>query len=306
MSYPYSRRKLPLKYRIFAAALLALAVLAVLAACSPVLLINALTPSSTFKRSADISYSVGGNPRQRLDVYQPAATAASDKPRPVVVFFYGGAWQEGSRGDYLFVAEALTERGYVVVVPDYRVFPEVKYPVFLHDGATAVAWTSANIDRYGGDPTRIFLMGHSAGAHIAAMLALDRSYLDAQKVPPTSVKGLIGLAGAYDFLPLTEPNVIALFATEPNLMLTQPIHYVMGAPAAATPPVLLMHGDVDTRVRPKNSINLTHALRASGAKVEFDLLPGLSHTEIIAKFTRLLRGDGKVVDRVDQFVRDNK
>lgn len=308
MPHTSTHKKRSLKYRIFGAPVAVLAVLGILAACSPVVLINALTPSASFNRIVDVGYATGANARQRLDVYQPiAASAAADigKPRPVIVFFYGGAWQEGSRGDYLFVAEALTQRGYVVVVPDYRVYPEVKYPDFLQDGAAAVAWTSANVARYSGDPTRIFLMGHSAGAHIAAMLALDRSFLDAQKVPRTSVKGLIGLAGAYDFLPLTEPNVIALFATEPNLMLTQPIHYVTAAPTASMPAVLLLHGDADTRVRPKNSINLARELRAAGTRVELDLLPGLSHIDIIAKFTRLLRGDGKVVDRVDQFIRDN-
>lgn len=299
--------RLPIS-RIFVVFAALCAALGLIAACSPVTLINALTPTSAFKQTLDIGYTTGANARQRLDVYQPvaaSATAVVGKPRPVVVFFYGGAWQEGSRGDYLFVAEALAQRGYVVVVPDYRVYPEVKYPDFLQDGAAAVAWTTANVDRYGGDPTRIFLMGHSAGAHIAAMLALDSRFLDAQKVSRSSVKGLIGLAGAYDFLPLTEPNVIALFATEANLMLTQPIHYVTAAPAAARPPVLLLHGDADTRVRPKNSINLARELRAAGTRVELDLLPGLSHIDIIAKFTRLLRGDGKVVDRVDQFIRDN-
>jgi acetyl esterase/lipase len=281
------------------------AALGLFAACSPVTLVNILTPTTAFNRSVNIAYLPGANDRQRLDIYRPSQAPADGKPQPVVVFFYGGAWQEGSRGDYLFVAEALAQRGYVVVVPDYRVFPEVKFPDFLHDGAAAVAWTSANINRFGGDPSRMFLMGHSAGAHIAAMLALDRSFLDAQNVPRTSVKGLIGLAGAYDFLPLTEPNVIALFATEPNLLRTQPIHYVTAAPATAMPPILLMHGDADTRVRPKNSINLARELRAAGARVELDLLPGLSHTDIIAKFTRLLRGDGKILDRVDQFIRDN-
>ncbi len=288
--------------------MLLLVMLATLAACSPIMLINALTPSSNFNKSTAISYVAGGNPRQQLDVYRPSDPVRASSAQPVVVFFYGGAWQEGERADYLFVAEALTQRGYVVVVPDYRVYPEVKYPDFLHDGAAAVAWTKANIDRYGGDRSRIFLMGHSAGAHIAAMLALDPTYLDAQKVPRNAVKGLIGLAGPYDFLPLTEPNVIALFASEPNLALTQPIYYVStrtAKPATALPPTLLLHGDADTRVLPKNSINLTRELRATGAAVEFDLLPGLSHAEIIGKFTRLLRGNGNVVDRVDRFIRDN-
>ena len=301
----HSIRKLSVNFRLIGISVIALLALASLAACSPVLLVNALTPSSSYTKTTRIAYVPGHNPRQQLDVYQPTYSALTAKLRPVVVFFYGGAWQEGSRGDYLFVAEALTQRGYVVVVPDYRLYPEVKYPDFLHDSAAAVAWAARNADRHGGDRTRIFLMGHSAGAHIAAMLALDSTFLDAQKVSRASVKGLIGLAGPYDFLPLTEPNVIALFASEPNLALTQPIHYVSTSAAKTTPPVLLLHGDDDKRVYPKNSINLARELRAAGVKVELDMLPGLNHTDIIAKFTRLLRGDGRVVDRVDQFIRDN-
>ena len=294
-----------LKSRIFVALLAVIVAFGTVAACAPVLLINALTPSFSYQKSAAIAYAADQNPRHLLDIYQPTESKAAASLRPVVVFFYGGAWQEGSRSDYLFVAEALTQRGYVVVVPDYRVYPEVKYPDFLLDGAAAVAWAVAHAKQYGGDPSRLFLMGHSAGAHIATMLALDRSYLDAQKMPVGALKGLIGLAGAYDFLPLTEPNVIALFASEPNLALTQPIHYVPARATAATPPVLLLHGDVDQRVLPKNSINLARELRATGVRVEIDLLPGMSHTDIISQFTRLLRGDGKVVDRVDQFIRDN-
>ena len=298
-------KRMSIKAKAVAMSVVALAVLGALAACSPVMLVNAITPSSSFLKTADLAYVAGNNERHRLDVYQPSGAEYVGKLRPVIVFFYGGAWQQGSRSHYLFVAEALTQRGYVVVLPDYRVYPEVMYPDFLHDGASVVAWTRGNIERYGGDRSRLFLMGHSAGAHIAAMLALDPDYLAAQKVPADSIKGLIGLAGAYDFLPLTEPNVIALFSSEKNLAMTQPISYVQPRAVRSAPPTLLMHGDADTRVRPKNSINLARELRAAGAKVEFDLLPGIDHTSIIAKFTRVLRGDGKVVDRVDTFIRDN-
>ena len=298
-------KRMSIKVRIAAMSVLALAVLGALAACSPVRLINAITPTSSFVKTGNVAYVAGNNERQRLDVYQPSGREFVGQARPVVVFFYGGAWQEGARGDYLFVAEALTQRGYVVVLPDYRVYPEVMYPDFLKDGAAAVGWTRDNIERYGGDRSKLFLMGHSAGAHIAAMLALDPDYLAAQKVPSASIKGLIGLAGPYDFLPLTEPNVIALFSSEKNLAMTQPITYVKPPAVRRTPPTLLLHGDADTRVRPKNSINLARELRGAGAKVEFDLLPGIDHTSIIAKFTRVLRGDGKLVDRVDTFIRDN-
>lgn len=308
MKPAFSTREWTAKSRIVCVSLLLLALLVLLgtlAACAPVALLNALTPSFAYVKTASIAYVPSGNPRHQLDIYQPADSALAATPRPVVVFFYGGAWQEGSRSDYLFVAEALTQRGYVVVVPDYRVYPEVKYPEFLRDGAAAVAWAATYANRYGGDRSRIFLMGHSSGAHIAAMLALDNTYLDAQKVPRTSLKGLIGLAGPYDFLPLTEPNVIALFASEANLVLTQPIYYASTVAGKTSPPVLLLHGIDDKRVYPKNSINLARELRAQGVKVELDLLPGISHAEVIGKFTRLLRGDGKLVDRVDQFIRDN-
>lgn len=294
-----------IKTRILAVSALLIAVAGALAACSPVRLVNALTPTSGLTKTAHVAYLSDNNVRHQLDVYQPADGGKESKARPVVVFFYGGAWQEGSRDDYLFVAEALTQRGFVVVIPDYRVYPEVKYPEFLNDGAAAVAWTAANIERFGGSRTSLFLMGHSSGAHIAAMLALDPTYLVAQKVPLTSIKGMIGLAGPYDFLPLTEPNVIALFSSEKDLAKTQPISYVKSGIAASLPPLLLLHGDADVRVYPKNSINLARELRAVGAKVEFDLLPGIDHVSIIGKFTRLLRGDGKIVDRVDQFIRDN-
>ena len=290
--------------RIFVVCFALVAALGTLAACSPVTLINVLTPTAALERAVDIAYLPGTNERQRLDVYRPAKARDDAQPQPVVVFFYGGAWQEGSRSDYLFVADALTQRGYVVVVPDYRVYPQVKYPDFVNDGAAAVAWTRANISRYGGDPSRLFLMGHSAGAHIAALLALDPTYLDAQGLPRSTVKGLIGLAGAYDFLPLTEPNVITLFASEPKLALTQPIHYAPGLSRASLP-VLLLHGAADKRVYPKNSVNLARELRAAGATVELELLPDMGHVDIIAKFTRLLRGDGKIVDRVDQFIRSH-
>jgi len=294
--------------RIFGLSVVVLALLGGLAACSPVRIVNAITPTSAFVRTAGLPYveAAGGNhPRQRLDVYRPVDAAYANRAQPVVVFFYGGAWQEGERGDYLFMAEALARRGYVVVVPDYRVWPEVNYPDFLHDGAAAVAWTHRHIAQYGGDPAQLFVMGHSAGAHIAAMLTLDQQYLARQRLSNSAIRGFVGLAGPYDFLPLTEPNVIALFATAPDLAVTQPIHYARQAGVGQLPAVLLMHGDDDRRVYPRNSINLARALRDAGRPVELDLLPDVSHTGIVAKFTRLLRGDGQLLDRVDQFIRSH-
>jgi len=295
----------PLSSRLsrIAASLGLVALLGALAACSPVRLVNAITPTATLVRTEGIAYvQRSDHPRQRLDIYQPATDATGQRPRPVVVFFYGGAWQEGARGDYLFLAEALTQRGYVVVIPDYRVYPEVRYPAFLEDGAEAVAWTTRHIAQYGGDPARIFLMGHSAGAHIAAMLSLDHRYLDARQVRRGAITGWVGLAGPYDFLPLTEPNVIALFATEPVLDRTQPIHYAATAGGREAPRALLLHGDADTRVYPRNSVNLERALREAGTPVQLALLPGVGHVGIMARFTRVWR-DSSLIDRIDTFLR---
>lgn len=176
-----------------------------LAACSPVRLLNALTPSYTFSLFAGIPY--GSGERHVLDVYLPTRVlrhwpADASAGAPVVVFFYGGSWQSGERNDYLFVGEALASRGFVAVLPDYRTYPATTFPGFIDDAAQAVAWAREHAVAFGGDPRRLFLMGHSAGAQIAALLATDGRYLAAREMRKSDIAGVIGLAGAYDFLPL--------------------------------------------------------------------------------------------------------
>lgn len=175
---------------------------ALLAAHSPLRLLNALTPTNTFRLFADIPY--GPGERQVLDVYLPARVARDwptepNAGAPVVVFFYGGSWQSGKRNDYLFVGEALASRGFVAVVPDYRTYPATTFPGFIDDAARAVAWARGHAAAFGGDPRRVFLMGHSAGAQIAALLATDGRYLAASKMRNSEIAGVIGLAGPYDF-----------------------------------------------------------------------------------------------------------
>ena len=191
-----------------------------LAACSPLPLLNSLVPSKTYQATRDIAY--GAGPRRQLDVYVPAGLAPDAKV-PVVVFFYGGNWDAGKRGDYLFAGEAFASQGFVAVVADYRIYPEVKYPAFIEDSAAAFAWTLNNIARFGGDPRQIYVAGHSAGAYNAAMLAFDPEYLKAAGVEPRAVKGFIGLAGPYDFLPLHSAELQAIFGGPDTSPLTQPI-----------------------------------------------------------------------------------
>ena len=272
-----------------------LIVLLALAGCSPVGLLNTFVPQGELERHAGIPY--GAAPRQRLDVYLPRRAAASPPP-PVIVFFYGGSWRGGSRDSYLFVAEALTSQGFVVVVPDYRVYPEVRYPGFVEDGAAAVAWTRREIARHGGDPSRIFLMGHSAGAHIAAMLAYDEEFLAREGLSRRDVAGLIGLAGPYDFLPLTDPKLQAVFSSEPALDRTQPIRYVRGGEPAS----LLVTGEGDTTVNPANTTRLAARLREVGSVVEERRFESLNHYTLLARLASPLRSD-ELVETVARFVR---
>ena len=244
---------------------------------SPGSLINALVPRARTRLTAGLGY--GPGPRHRLDVHSPFPRPEA---APVVIFFYGGGWEDGDRGFYQFVGAALAERGIVTVVPDYRLFPEVRFPSFLEDAADAVAWVQDEIDAFGGDPTRVFLMGHSAGAYIAAMLALDATWLSGARAagltPAPTLRGVIGLAGPYDFLPLHTEVLRAIFGPPETLWQTQPIHFV--SPAA--PPMLLVHGARDRTVLPRNSARLAGTLRSAGCTAEERIYPVIGHKLLVA------------------------
>jgi len=212
-----------------------------------------------------------------LDVYRPVGGARN---APVVVFFYGGSWQSGERNYYRFVGEALSRRGVLVLIPDYRKAPKDVFPAFMEDGATAVAWARAHAADYGGDPRRVFLMGHSAGAHIAALLATDGQFLAAQGLHPRDLAGVIGLSGPYDFLPLTDPKVMQALGPSAGWPSTQPVNFVDGD----EPPFLLLHGDADTTCWPSNSQHLAARLRAHNEPAELVIVPGVGHIGMLNGF----------------------
>ena len=269
------------------------AMLSVLSACSPITVLNALSPREGISETRDIPYAAGQ--RDRLDVYAPAGAAEA----PVVVFIYGGGWKDGDKAMYRFVGAALAARGFVTVVPDYRVFPAVRFPVFIQDAAAAVAWTRAHVARYGGDPRRIFLMGHSAGAHIAAMLTLDKQWLGAEGLDPDrDIAGFAGLAGPYDFLPLHDPELDDIFAPSGDLRLTQPITFARGN----APPMFLAAGSADTTVLPRNTIHLADAVRRDGGRVEERLYPRIGHKLILGSFAGILRWFSPAFDDVTAFL----
>jgi acetyl esterase/lipase len=266
------------------------------AGCSPLTAYNALTPAdggAVLARS-DVAY--GRHPRQTLDVYVPAnrPTAA-----PVVVAFYGGSWNSGRRQDYAFLGKALSAQGFVVIIADYRLVPEVRFPGFLEDSADAVAWTYRNAATFGGDPARLYLFGHSAGAYNAAMVALDGRYLRRAGIDPAVVKGVAALAGPYDFLPLDLDVTRAAFGGAADLAATQPINFV--SPGA--PPMLLATGADDTTVYPRNSEALAERLRRVGTPVSVRRYPGIGHIGIMLALSRPFRGNAAVLADVAQFVR---
>jgi acetyl esterase/lipase len=255
---------------------------------------NAPAAFGSYKRHSNIAY--GPDPQHRLDVYVPSRPA--DAPRPLVVFWHGGRWRYGDKADYRFVGAALAESGYVAAVANYRHYPQVKMPGFMEDAARAAQWATAHGGEYGGDPQRFFLMGHSAGAHLAALLALDPRYFAATGRPTPRIAGVIGLSGPYDFLPLLEADVQDMFGP-PNLYPeSQPINFVR----ADAPPMLLVQGLADETVWPKNSRNLATALTALGVPVTLKLYPKLSHSDTVAALTTLLRGRARTLADIRTFV----
>jgi len=266
-----------------------------LAACSPLTALNTLSPRDPAARSGrDIAY--GPLPRQKLDVYTPRRGAEA---APVLVFFYGGSWNSGRRQDYAFAGRALASRGFVTIVPDYRLYPEVRYPEFLRDGAAAIRWARDHAAEYGGDSKRIVLAGHSAGAYNAVMLAMDGEFLSAAGVDPSNIKAVAGLSGPYYFLPLDDPSTIATFGEYPDLPATQPAKYV----TASSPAAFFAHGDKDTLVRPSNSAGLGRKLERAGVAQEVKIYPGQSHADIVVALSRLFRGKAPVLDDMTAFLR---
>ena len=279
------------------AALLTAACAAALGGCSTLSVFAAVTPKDPARKLAgDMAY--GPNPRQTLDVYAPKSPPAG--PMPVVMFFYGGNWDSGSRAEYGWVGQALASRGFLVIVPDYRLTPQVVYPSFVEDCAAATRWAQDHAAEYGGDPSRLLLTGHSAGAYMAVMLALDDGFLRKAGVDYAHVKGAVGLSGPYDFYPFDVPASRAAFAGYPDPKATQPIAY---AARPHRPPVLMIQGEHDKYVGPHNAINLDRDLKAAGNPSTLRLYPTLTHPDTVLALSVPFRGKAPILDEVTAFLR---
>ena len=278
-----------------------IALVTALAACSPLSIVNGLTPTNTYIASANLAY--GSDPRQMLDVYQPRPSSDTRVPSdgyPVVVFFYGGSWISGERGDYRFIGEALASYGILTIVADYRLYPQVRYPDFLTDSAGAVAWAQREAHHYSGDAKRLYVMGHSSGAYNAAMLALDARWLTAAGLAPSALAGWIGLAGPYDFLPMTNVKAQPVF-DHPNYPAgSQPVEY---ATKGAAPRTFLGAASTDALVNPeRNSKQLADKLSTVGVPVTIRMYPKANHITLIGAFARPLRNLAPVLEDVVAFV----
>jgi len=255
-------------------------------------ILGALPRLRRYEATTDISYAEGA--RHKLDVYGPRGGGDA----PVIVFFYGGSWQSGEKDMYRFLAATLAARGYVVVVPNYRLYPQVNFPDFLTDGAKALRWAHENVAAFRGNAGRIFVMGHSAGAYIAAMLALDSEWLSSVGLDPNSdIAGLIGVSGPYDFLPLRDPVLQIIFGGD-NRAATQPISFAEGC----KPPALLLTGGADSKVDPGNSKRLADELRRSGNDATELVYPNFGHLTILATFAPGLAAFFSPLSDIEAFI----
>jgi acetyl esterase/lipase len=272
-----------------------LATLGALAACSPLKVINALVPGDSHVFTPGVAYGTGT--RQQLDVYQPKGPSPASG-WPVVVFFYGGTWHEGDRAQYRFVGEALAARGIVVLVPDYRLYP-VTYPDFLPDCAAAVAYALTEAPRYGGDPRRVVVMGHSAGGYNAAMVALDARWLAQQGHRPDQLAAWVGLAGPYDFIPIIDPEARETFHHPDVPPDSQPIRHVTGQ----APRTFIGVAMADKEVNPyRNGIQMASKLREAGVPVTLKQYENVGHIALIGTFAQPLRWLAPVLNDVVDFV----
>ena len=270
--------------------------------CSPAGLltqVDRLTSPDGVRRVAE-GEQYGTDKRQKVDVWAPARTTG-DAALPVVVFFYGGGWNSGSRGDYGFAGAAFAGRQFIAVVPDYRLVPGVRFPAFVEDGALAVRWARDNAARFGGDPKRITIAGHSAGAYIGAMLVLDRRYLTAAGVDPATVRAAALLSGPYDFHPFTEPRGLGAFGHWAEPAETQPITFAR----ADSPPMFLGHGSSDRVVLPRNSRRLAERLKQLGAPVTLRIYEGVGHPDLAAALATPFRRRLPVLEESAAFLKQH-
>lgn len=280
-----------MKLKLITASLLAL----LLSGCTSA---GLLIWNSTLKLTAehsvvnDVAY--GQHDWQKLDIHIPEQIEESK--RPVIVFFYGGSWDSGSKEMYFFIADSFARLGYIVVIPDYRLYPNATFPGFIEDGAAALAWVRENIEDYGGATDKVVVSGHSAGAHLGALLLSDERYLNEYQLSPRDIKGFAGIAGPYNFSP-SKPRLVEIFGPETNYPNIWASSFVNGD----EPPMLLLHSEGDTTVGVHNQTTLLASLKQAGVDSQGIVYPELSHIGILLSVTRLFRKQTNTMADIDRF-----
>ena len=245
----------------------------------PGVLFNAMVSEKNIAVTRGLAY--GPLARQKLDIYH---AAPGIERKAIVIFYYGGGWRRGEREIYRFIGAALATQGFTTVVPDYRLYPQAVFPAFMEDAAQAYDYVEKNLNA--GKSDRIVLMGHSAGAYIAALLALDGRYLAeaAPDAPPPAA--VIGLAGPYSFDPTTWPRTARIFAAAAeNPDRARPVAFV----SDKAPPMFFSRGANDQVVVGFNADDLALALRDKGVIVENRLYPDLGHVGLVLTLSRPFR-----------------
>jgi acetyl esterase/lipase len=263
-----------------------------LSGCSSLDMVNAFTPSPN---GLPVTLSYGSSERQRVDVYQ------AGRRKPLVIFFYGGSWNSGSRTDYRFVARAFNDLGYSVAIPDYRLTPEALYPDFLKDSAQAISLLINRAEEFGADPQRVILVGHSAGAYNAMMVALDQRWLSPED--RQRIRGVIGLASPVNFLPIQLPAARLAFHWPNTPRDSQPIEHV----SSSSPPILFINANNDPLVDPRiNSIAMAEKLRAANVYVEVENFDGplgmINHARLVATLSPTFQFLSPTLDKSRVFI----
>ena len=240
---------------------------------------------------------LGDHLKQKLTVYTATGEGVDSAPKPVFLFFYGGGWRSGDVDDYGFLARGLAPEGYVVVFGGYRLGPDGVFPAMLEDSAEVVAWTKANIAKYGGDPDAIFISGHSAGAYNVAMLGLDRQWLGREGLDTSDIAGVIGISGPYDFYPFTSESTKLAFGSAPDPLLTQPVNFAR----EDAPPMLLVQGEKDTLVKPRHAPALAKAVTAVGGQAKTAMFAEMDHNAPILALTSPWRRNRSMVEAIKTF-----
>lgn len=262
-----------------------------LAACSPLGALNGVTNTAGLAVRTDLRY--GEAPRQVLDVYAPEGARGA----PVALFIHGGSWTGGDKAEYRFAGDSLARAGYVTLVMSYRLAPAFRYPAYVQDAALALRWARENAAAFGGDPDRLFVVGHSAGAFNAVEAVMNERWLREAGVPIASVRAVVGLAGPYDydFRPLPSRNAFPEGADPADVM---PSRHVRADP----PPTLLVVAERDQVVAPENALRMEAALRARGADVTRAVVPGVDHYTVVGALARNAQFLGRVRPLVLDFM----